>query len=173
CSIRAFRVVQDAWPDASLTLVGSGRHEPALRQLASDLRLRNVTFAGRVSPGEIAGWYASHDIYLQSPDIDNMPLSVLEAFASGLPVVSTDVGGVPALVDNGRTGLLAPAREPAPLARQVLWLLDHPGDARQMAAAARASCEPYGWKTVREQWLDAYRPVTAGPEATRWRRETA
>ena len=157
CSLKAFRVIQDRRPDASLTIVGTGSEERELAALATHLRLANVRFAGRVDPSEIHRYYADHDIYLQSPDIDNMPLSVLEAFASGLPVVSTDAGGVATLVQHGTHGLLAPVGNHQALAECVLTLLDHPEQARQMAAAAHRSCQDYVWSAVRPRWLDAYR----------------
>ena len=67
-----------------------------------------MTFAGRVDPGEIWRAYAEADIYVQTPNIDNMPTSVLEAYASGLPVVATAAGGVPAILTDGEHGILAP-----------------------------------------------------------------
>src|SRR5438105_705781 len=109
----------------------------------------------------IARYYADNDIYLQSPDIDNMPTSVIEAFASGLPAVSTDAGGVPAIVVHDRYGLLAPAGDHEALAAHVLRLLDEPDRARAMARAAYATCGACTWPAVRRQWLDAYRTAAA------------
>ena len=157
CTLRAFRRVQERRPDASLTVVGAGSEDAALRTLARELGLRNVTFAGRVAPDEIQRCYAAADIYVQTPSIDNMPLSVLEAFASGLPVVSTDVGGVPAILTDGVHGLLAPDNDDAAVARQVLAILDRPDEARMRAAAARRSCDALDWPVVRDEWLAAYR----------------
>jgi glycosyltransferase involved in cell wall biosynthesis len=157
CVLRAFARVQARYPEASLTLVGSGSQDQALRALASDLSLRHVTFAGRVPPGEIHRYYAAADLYVQSPSIDNMPLSVLEAFASGSPVVSTNVGGVPSILTDGVHGLLVPDGDDAALAAQVIRLLDQPDHARRLAAAARESCLRYDWTFVREGWLAAYR----------------
>ena len=160
-TLRAFRLVQDRWPDATLTLVGGGPQEPELRALSAALGLQHVTFAGRVKPDAIARYYADNDIYLQSPDIDNMPTSVIEAFASGLPAVSTDAGGVPAIVVHERYGLLAPAGDHEALAAHVLRLLDEPDRARAMARAAYATCGACTWPAVRRQWLDAYRTAAA------------
>jgi glycosyltransferase involved in cell wall biosynthesis len=143
-----------------LTLVGGGSQEQALRRLAADLALRNVTFAGRVPPGEIHRYYAAADIYVQSPAIDNMPLSVLEAFASGLPVVATAVGGVPSILTDGVHGLLAPDDDTAGIAARVATLLERPEYARQLAAAARETCNRYDWSLVRQGWLAAYRAVS-------------
>src|SRR5207248_7214208 len=69
CTLRAFRLVQDRFPEATLTLVGGGREEPALRVLADELGLQHMTFTGPVDPAPIAAQYASHDIYIQSPNI--------------------------------------------------------------------------------------------------------
>jgi glycosyltransferase involved in cell wall biosynthesis len=163
CTLRAFQEIQRRRADASLTLVGGGPDEPALRALAADLRLRNVQFRGRLAPEAIAAAYEAHDIYLQSPDIDNMPLSVLEAFASGLPVVSTGVGGVPAMLTHEEHGLLAPPGDHRTLATHVLRLLDDPAMARRLARAARGTCDDCTWSRVRNQWLRIYFSVLTEP----------
>jgi glycosyltransferase involved in cell wall biosynthesis len=165
-TIRAFRIVQDRWPEASLTLVGGGPREPALRALVVELGLENVTFAGRIRPDEIAEAYAANDVYIQTPDIDNMPTSVLEAFASGLPVVSTRAGGVPAILTDGSHGLLAPLGDYEAVARQVLRLLDSPRFALGLARAAFETCQTCTWGVVREQWLEAYRGAIEAKAAT-------
>jgi glycosyltransferase involved in cell wall biosynthesis len=157
CVLRAFARIQARYPAATLTLVGSGSQDAALRNLAGELRLRNVTFTGRVAPEEIARHYADADIYLQAPSIDNMPLSVLEAFATGLPVVSTDVGGIPRILTDGVHGLLAADNDDEGLAAHVDRLLQDPALARRLAAAAHATCAGYQWPVAREGWLAAYR----------------
>ena len=157
CTLRAFQLVQKRWPNAELTLVGSGSLEQALRALATELKLTRVTFTGRVDPARMAECYASHDIYVQSPDIDNMPISVLEAYASGLPVVSTDAGGVPAILTHGEDGLLAPLDDHLALASRILLLLEQPGVAFELAQHAHDRCGAFSWAHVRDQWLAEYR----------------
>ena len=148
--LRAFARIQARYPDATLTLVGSGSQEAALHAEAAALQLDNVTFAGRVAPSEIQRYYASADIYVQAPSIDNMPLSVLEAFASGMPVVSTDVGGVPSLLRHGMDGLLVADNDDAAMAAQVSRLLADPSFARQLAGSAHHTLAAYEWPVVRE-----------------------
>jgi glycosyltransferase involved in cell wall biosynthesis len=160
-TIRAFRIVQHQRPESALTLVGGGPQEADLRALVAQLQLRHVTFAGRVRPDEIAGFYAANDIYIQSPNIDNAPTSVLEAFACGLPVVSTEAGGIPAILTHGRHGLLAPLADYETMGRHVLRLLGDPAYARRLARAAYATCEGCTWPSVRERWLDVYRDVAS------------
>jgi glycosyltransferase involved in cell wall biosynthesis len=159
CTIRAFQRVQSRHPDASLTVIGAGPEEGRLRRLADDLELRNVTFAGRVAPDEMPGYYENNDIYVQTPNIDNMPLSVIEAYASGLPVVSTNAGGVPSILTDDVHGLLAPLDDHDLIAAQVLRLIGEPHLAMRIARAAYAACAAFTWDAVRDQWLSTYRSV--------------
>jgi glycosyltransferase involved in cell wall biosynthesis len=156
CVLRAFARIQARYPEATLTLVGNGSQDAALRNEAALFGLQNVTFAGRVAPSEIHRYYADADIYVQSPSIDNMPLSVLEAFASGLPVVSTDVGGVPSILRHGVDGLLVRDNDDAALAEQVLTLLADAALARRLAESAYRSLTAYQWSVVRDGWLTSY-----------------
>jgi glycosyltransferase involved in cell wall biosynthesis len=166
CTLRAFAHVQARHPDATLTVVGSGGHAPALRALAASLGLRGVTFAGRVAPADMARHYDDADVYLQTPAVDNMPLSVLEAFSSGLPVVSTDVGGVRTILTPDVHGLLAPPDDDAAVAAQVCRLLEEPGLGERLAAAARRETDAYVWDAVQPRWAAVYaRLVQPSPAA--------
>jgi glycosyltransferase involved in cell wall biosynthesis len=161
CTLRAFAIVQSRWPQATLTVVGGGREELMLRLLARDLGLRGVTFTGRVPPDEIWRYYAEADLYVQTPDLDNMPLSVLEAFASGLPVVSTRAGGVPAILRDGVDGLLAPIGDARAVAAAIERLLEDQALARRVVASAEEASRAFTWSVVREQWLAVYRDLAA------------
>jgi hypothetical protein len=136
CTLRAFRLIQDRYPEAQLTLVGSGSQDAALRRMVADLRLAHVTFTGRVPPEDIWRYYAEADIYLQTPNIDNMPSSVLEAFASGCAVVATNAGGVPAILTDGLHGLLVNCDDHQAAADAVFRLLDDSVLAQRLAGAA-------------------------------------
>ena len=164
CTLRAFAHVQERYPDASLTVVGLGSQADALQSLAQDLGLRHVTFTGPVPPEDIHRHYAEADLYVQTPSIDNMPNSVIEAFASGLPVVATRVGGVPAILADGIHGLLAEEDDDVGVAARVIALLQQPELARQMAAAAHATCAAYEWQVVRDEWLKVYGTLTPARE---------
>jgi L-malate glycosyltransferase len=156
CVLRAFAKIQAHCPAATLTLVGGGSQDIALRHEAAALRIENVTFAGRVAPSEIHRYYANADIYVQAPSIDNMPLSLLEAFASGLPVISTNVGGVPSMLRHGIDGLLVGDNDAGALADQVIQLLADPALARRLAQSGYRTLAAYEWPVVRDGWLQAY-----------------
>jgi glycosyltransferase involved in cell wall biosynthesis len=159
CTVKAFARVQARYPDATLTLVGDGSQAEPLRRLVAGRRLRNVEFVGAVRPADIWRYYAAADIYVQTPDIDNMPTSVLEAFASGCAVVSTAAGGVPAILTDGVHGCLAPCDDDAVVAERIIELIERPELAARLTAQARESCERYRWSVVRAQWLALYEHV--------------
>jgi len=160
CILRAFADIQKEIPDAVLTVVGDGSQRNALENLATELHLQpRATFTGRVEHEEITRHYSASDIYLNASKIDNQPLSILEAFACGLPVVTTDAGGIPDIVTDENTGFLVPVGDHKALAARALTLLDDPPIAAMMTERARVECERYTWPVVCPQWLDLYHSV--------------
>lgn len=160
CCIRAFARVQQQVPSASLVVAGYGTQRESLEALVVSLGLGNVRFTGRVSMAEMAQLLNDADILLNSPDIDNMPLSLIEAQAAGLPVVSTSTGGIPYIVKDGETGLLVPPGDAEGMARASLRLLSEEGLAARLARAARASCiEQFTWPAVQDAWVRVYRDL--------------
>jgi glycosyltransferase involved in cell wall biosynthesis len=159
CVLRAFANIQQCMPKAILTVVGDGSQRGALEKLASDLDLRNVTFTGRVKHEDIRSYYSSSDIYLNASRIDNQPLSILEAFACGLPVVTTDAGGIPDIVTDGVTGSVVRVDDCKKLAERALNLLTDQTIAPPRIERARAECALYTWEAVCGQWIDLYHTV--------------
>jgi glycosyltransferase involved in cell wall biosynthesis len=159
CTLRAFALIQKRFPDARLTLAGDGSQRGSLESLASELGLRNVEFIGRVSNESMPALYDAADIYLNSPDIDNMPGSIIEAYAAGLPVVTTNAGGIPYIVRDGETGLMVERNDHEAMARAAIRLLETAGLAEGLARRAHAECRKYSWDAVREEWLTLYRDL--------------
>ena len=158
CVLRAFARIQRQRPDAELVVAGDGRQRTMLHALAAELGLRNVEFTGPVAPERMPMLYDAADVYLNASSIDNMPLSILEAFATGVPVVTTDAGGIPYIVRHEENGLLVPCDDDEALATAALRLLDDPGLAASLASHARAEClAKYTWTAVREGWEASYR----------------
>lgn len=156
CSLRAFQIVQQHYPEASLTVAHDGPSRAELEQLARDLCLRNTKFIGRVPHSEIPGLYDSADLYFTSPDFDCMPGSILEAFASGLPVVATNSGGIPYIASNEETALLVPPGDHDAMARAALRLLEDPPLVERLTASAAASLARYNEAAVRREWVALY-----------------
>jgi glycosyltransferase involved in cell wall biosynthesis len=138
-------------------MVGQGSQEAELKHLAQALALRNVRFLGPVEPASMPALYDAHSIFLNSSFVDNQPLSVLEAMASGMPVVSTGVGDIPNMIEDGESGTLVPAADPSAMAKAARVLLEQPGRARLMAQRAKESLVQYDWSTVGPAWAETYR----------------
>ena len=156
CTIDAFALIQQKVGDASLILAGDGSQRAALEARVRDHGLRNVTFLGKVKPQDMSRVYRSADIFLNSPDIDNMPISIIEAFASGLPVVTSNAGGIPYFVEHERTGLIFEKGNHAAMAERALRLLGDEALSQKLIENAVAECDQYQWSAVRQQWLDLY-----------------
>ena len=161
CSLRAFQIVQRHYPDAELTVAHEGPLRPELEALARELGLRHTRFIGVVPPSQIPALYDAADIYLTSPDIDCMPGSILESFASGLPVVATSTGGIPYIATDGETALLVPKGDHEAMARAALRLLREPDLVERLTRSARESCARYAAGPVREQWSALYHRLLA------------
>jgi glycosyltransferase involved in cell wall biosynthesis len=154
--IRAFALVRARHPGATLILAGHGPEEGRLRRLAADLGDQGIRFTGKVDPESMPRLYDEADVFVNCSVVDNQPVSVLEAFAAGLPVVTTPAGGIPDMVRHEETGLLVAPEDPLATANAVEALLAHPERAADLAARARRAVEDYTWPRVRAAWISAY-----------------
>ncbi len=115
-------------PDSLFVFVGPGTIPP---------HTENCLFVGSVQPESVRNWYNAADCLLLPTYTDAVPTSVLEAFSSGIPAITTDIGGCPEVVENGRTGLLIPVRDTESLYNAVCWMIEHPEDRRKMGKTGR------------------------------------
>src|SRR5207247_421845 len=162
CVLRAFALIQNRYRDARLIVAGDGSQRRRLQRLADELQLENVAFVGRVSPDRMPSLYAAADVYLNAPDIDNMPGSILEAFASGLPVVTTDAGGIPYIVRHGETGLLVSRGNHEGIAAAAIRLLQDASLSERLVGSAREECRRrYTPEPVLREWVRVYRALVA------------
>ena len=147
--IRAFFTVHRSYPDATLTIAGSGPLAASLQALAASLGLAGaITFAGRLDRDAMAEAYRNADIAINPSLVDNMPNSVLEALASAVPVVSTNVGGVPYIVKDGQTALLVPPGSPDAMAEAILRLMDDSALSEQLVKNGLSEVQQYTWQRV-------------------------
>jgi glycosyltransferase involved in cell wall biosynthesis len=159
-ALRAFALARQQLPGLRITIAGSGPEERALRALAGELGIASaVEFCGRVDHDRIAALYRGAAVALNPSRVDNMPNSVLEAMACGVPVVSTDAGGVRYILRDGSTGLMVPAGNAAAMAAALLRVLQDASLASRLRAAALVEVQQYAWPKVRERWASVYRSL--------------
>ncbi|MBL8335355.1 MAG: glycosyltransferase family 4 protein, partial [Rhodoferax sp.] len=157
-AIRAFQIVRKQVPAARLVIAGTGPQEAELRAYVQQQELAAcVQFAGRLERDAMAAQYRASDIALNPSLADNMPNSVLEAWASGVPVVSTNVGGVPYLARDGATASLVPPSDPQAMAAACIALLSDPALWRARAQAGLQEAGRYTWSSVRPVLQGVYR----------------
>jgi glycosyltransferase involved in cell wall biosynthesis len=173
CILRAFAIIQRRFTEARLTIVGDGSQRAGLEKLASELGLRNAEFIGRIAPDRMPTVYDAADIYLNSSDIDNMPGSIIESFAAGLPVVTTDAGGIPYIVSDGETGLLVGRGDHRQMAAMAIRLLEDPALAAKIINQAKDECRKYSWAAVRNRWISLYYELAHGAVLETKRRREA
>ena len=154
--VRAFRHIKNTIPDARLCLVGKGNEEAFIRRLIAELNLEDVELAGAVPRSRIHEFYARADIFINASRADNAPVSILEAFASGLPVVSSAAGGIPHMLTHEVTGLLSAVGDVEALGNNVLRLLQEPTLAQELARNAHDTAHQCSWTAVRNCWLEIY-----------------
>lgn len=159
--LRAFQIVQNKFPAARLFVAGGGSEEGRLKSLHAELNLKNVEFVGLVENSEMPALYDRADVYLNSSVVDNMPLSLIEAFACGLPVATTDAGGIPYIAEHEQTALLVPTKDYRALAGEAVRLLEDDELAQKIIRNARRNCVKYSWERARAAWLETYRKLTA------------
>ncbi len=154
--LKAFRLIQDSYPSASLAVAGTGSQESSLRAMAAELNLRNMRFLGHVAHRDLPAIYDEHDVFLNGSRVDNFPGALLEASATGLVVVSTGAGGIPFMYRHGENALLVPPGDWQALARAVITVLESPCLARKLATAGIALAESCEWAKVSESVYGAY-----------------
>lgn len=156
-ALRAFALVRAQHPKARLTVAGSGPLREQLGELARELGIGEVvTFTGRVENIAMAALYRGADVMVNPSLVDNMPNSVLESLASGVPVVSTKVGGVPYIVEDGVTALLVPPQDPEAMAAAILRIANDPGLAHGLRERGLRHVQQFTWAHVGPRLLAVY-----------------
>lgn len=147
--------LKQRYPGVQLTMVGpevDGSMERC-KQLATYLGVeQQITFTGKLSKQDWTSLAQSKDIFINTTDYDNLPVSVLEAMALGLPVVSTNVGGIPYIITDKQNGLLVHADDVAAMTTAVTQLLSDNSMAATISRNAREYVEQYDWNIIRTKW---------------------
>ncbi|MGD9901851.1 MAG: glycosyltransferase family 4 protein [Vicinamibacterales bacterium] len=165
-AVRVLARVKAVVPDATLTMVGPDKGDGSLERVRQEAARLDVADAldlvGPVAKAEVADWLGRAAIFINTTNVDNTPVSVIEAMACGLAVVSTDVGGLPYLLDDGVDALLVPPDDPAAMAAAIQRLLHDPALAARLTDSAVRKAGTFDWSLVVPQWLELL-STTVGP----------
>ena len=139
--IEAVGVLERAHPELELRLVGEGVERKRLEAELKRRGLTSVNLRGALSPEEVREELEAARLLVLPSLSEGLPRVILEALASGVPVVATRTGSVSEVVQDGETGFLVPPRDSGALAEKIAWILDHPDAAREMGRRGRAFVE--------------------------------
>jgi glycosyltransferase involved in cell wall biosynthesis len=153
-AVRAFAALVARVPEATMTMAGADHGMlDATKAEAAKLDVAGaVHFPGYLGEPEKRAAFADHDIYVNTNLVDNMPISVLEAAASGHLIVATAVSGIPSLLSDGVDSVLVPAGDHQRIADEIADLLDDADRCARLSTAARALAERSSWPAVLEEW---------------------
>ena len=154
-AIRTLKALKEESIDASLCMVGpegDGSMQKT-KDLAKELNVE-VTFTGKLSKTEWINLSKNYNIFINTTNFDNMPVSVIEAMALGLPVVSTNVGGIPFLIDHNQDGILVEPNNVTVFVDSINQIICQPEFANSLALEARKKVEHFDWEIVKHKWTE-------------------
>jgi len=158
CALKSFMLILTKFPSAKLIIAGKDRSDKNnIVNFIKNNKIRNITFLGEIEYSKMPEIYNEADILLNTTNTDNFPRCILEAFASGLVVVATKVGGIPYMIKDGINGLLVEPNNPLEVSQKIIYLLDNPAISSNISENARKIFEEnYTWNKVKSKLLWAY-----------------
>jgi glycosyltransferase involved in cell wall biosynthesis len=165
---RTLALLTNTSPEVYLSMIGPDKGDGSFQRtqkVAEELGVSNhIRFPGKIPKDDVPLWMNQGDIFLNTTNIDNTPVSVVEAMACGLCVVSTNVGGIPFLLEHEEDALLVPLNDPQAMAQAVQRVLTEPGLAERLSRNARKKAEHYDWSVILPQWEALLIKVAQGKE---------
>ncbi len=154
------------FPEITLTMIGPDKGGEALRETRSVIGKlglqKKIEIILGVPKSKVPEYLEQADIFINTTNVDNTPVSVLEAMACGLCVVSTNVGGIPYLLDDGQNALLVPLNDSVAMAHAVQHILTEPGLAEHLSSNARKRAEQFAWTVILPKWQALFLRVLNG-----------
>ncbi len=152
-ALKVLQHIQKEYNNASMCMVGPEKDGSmgVCRKLAKKYKL-DVKFTGKLKKKHWARLSENYDFFINTTSVDNTPISVIEAMSLGLPVVTTNVGGIPVLIKNDHDGVLVPEDNEEAMAKEVIRLIKNPAHTMQICKNAREKVEQFDWELVKEKW---------------------
>jgi len=156
-AIRVLSKVLEKYPNAELCMVGPDKDGSLedVKKLAEELNVVDkVTFTGRLEKEKWIELSKEYDIFINTTNFDNQPVSVIEAMALGFPIVSTDAGGMPYLMEDKKNGIIVKKENINAMVDAIELILEDANFANQLSLAARSSAEEFDWDNVQTKWIE-------------------
>lgn len=155
-AVQSLGMLRDRFPKIQLTMIGpdknDGTKEVVDNIIANQSLASHINIVGPVAKANVPEWLDKVDIFINTTNVESFGVGVLEAGASGLPIVSTSVGELPLLWSNEEDALLVPVNDAHQMAEAISRILTEPGLAEKLSRNARMKAERYDWKTILPEW---------------------
>ena len=162
-AMTAFWTASRSMPDATLMIVGDGPERKNLESLAKELGIeKKVVFTGMLHREDLRDALRANDVFVTASRSENMPVSVIEAMACGLPIASVRAKGIPEIVRHGKNGLLAKPDRPEELGSAIVQLFSSPTGLREKSRTSRKLAERYSQENITEAMVELYKKTIAG-----------
>ena len=154
-ALKVLEILLKNYPGATLCMVGPEK-DGSLKtcQIYAKSRQLPVIFSGKLEKEEWVDLSKEYDIFINTTHYDNTPVSVIEAMALGLAVVSTNVGGIPFLLENEKDALLVDYDDTEAFAKAITVLINDSVKSQMLAFNARRKVEKFDWEVVKKQWIE-------------------
>lgn len=154
-AIKVFKLVKEHFPEATLCMVGPDK-DGTLNEARALAKIYNldVKFTGKLSKLEWLSLSENYDVFINTTHFDNFPVSVLEAMALGFPIVSTNVGGLPFLLEHNHDSILVEDNDSESMAKSIAMLYENPQLAAILSQNARAKSIEFDWIEVKKNWKE-------------------
>lgn len=158
-AVEVFKILKNNYPEVSLTMVGPDKDGSLLttKNFAESLQLK-VNFTGKLSKDEWTDLAVEHDIFINTTHFDNTPISIIEAMALGLPVVSTNVGGIPYMLTNTENALLVNDNNSEEMVEAIEKLLNSDELVQKLTFNAKLLVSNMSWQVVKLKWIQLLSP---------------
>jgi len=156
-AIKAFRLVKQKYPRAELVLVGDGSQRTYLVDMVASGNINGVEFRGFMESADLSRLYNECDLFLHCPLVDESPVALVQAFASGLPIVTTDADGLLHMVRDKVNAMVAPLGNHVGLSDAIIELVENEELCESLSRQGRTEAEKYLWSRVRQDWVNLYK----------------
>lgn len=157
-AIQAFKLVLEACPEAKLWMIGPDKADGTMPKMVAEIESlpepKHVQIVGAVAKADVPKWLNKADVFINTTNYESFGVSVVEAIACGLPVVSTDAGELPFLWKDGEEVLLVPKNDAQGMAKKLLELLNGEVQADLLVVRAKEKVDQFDWKNILPQWVN-------------------
>lgn len=154
-ALKVLEILRQKYPNASLCMVGPDKDGSLKKaKIIAEEKKLNVKFTGHLQKAAWIKLSTDYDIFINTTHFDNMPVSIIEAMALGLPVFSTNVGGLPLLIEDRISGILVNDDDAPKMAEEIDFIIQNSAESAKLSGAGRLKATTFDWNAVKTQWKE-------------------